>query len=121
MKEPRKKAIKIKSQDYIDDMADRLLNAFGMPHTKHTMGRFFRCDPLALVIDLGVLAVGNQFFRGVSGGERKRVSLSEIFTTNAAIICWDNAIRGLDSAVALHFFKILRELSRSTGMTNVSR
>jgi hypothetical protein len=29
-------------------------------------------------------------------------------------------IRGLDSSVALHFLRILKELSRSTGMTNVS-
>lgn len=64
--------------------------------------------------------VGNAFIRGVSGGERKRVSLSEMLTTDAAVICWDNAIRGLDSAIALHFFKMIRELSRSTGMTNVS-
>ena len=34
--------------------------------------------------------------------------------------CWDNSIRGLDSAVALRFLEVLKELSRSTGMANVS-
>lgn len=75
---------------------------------------------LALVDLLNHAAVGNQFVRGVSGGERKRVSLAEILTTNAAVTCWDNPIRGLDSAVALHFYKVLRELSKSLGMVNVS-
>lgn len=80
----------------------RLLNAFGMPHVADTK-------------------VGDAFVRGVSGGERKRVSLAEHLATNAAISCWDNSVRGLDSAVALHYIKVLRELSLSTGMSNVSR
>lgn len=82
-------------------MTNRLLQTFGMPHTAGTK-------------------VGNDQVRGVSGGERKRVSLSEMLTTNAALVCYDNAIRGLDSAVALHFLKVAKELSRSTGMSNVS-
>lgn len=46
--------------------------------------------------------------------------MAEVLTTNAAVTCWDNPIRGLDSAVALHFYKVLRELSKSLGMVNVS-
>ncbi|KAK4688966.1 hypothetical protein P7C73_g1137, partial [Tremellales sp. Uapishka_1] len=88
------------SKVYNADMVDRLLNAFGMPHVKDTF-------------------VGDNNVRGVSGGERKRVSLSEMLSTNAAVICWDNCVRGLDSSVALHFLRILKELGKSTGMTNV--
>lgn len=78
----------------------RVLKTLGMHHAKNTL-------------------VGSETVRGVSGGERKRVSLSEILSTNAAITCWDNSIRGLDSAVALRFLQVLKELSRSTGMTNI--
>ncbi|ORY63831.1 ABC-2 type transporter-domain-containing protein [Leucosporidium creatinivorum] len=89
-----------KRSDYVQDLTGRLLTAFGMPHTLNTW-------------------VGSEVVRGVSGGERKRVSLAEMLTTNAALIAWDNCVRGLDSAVALHFLKVLKELSRSTGMTNL--
>lgn len=53
-----------------------------MPHTRKTF-------------------VGNDFVRGVSGGERKRVSLSEMLTTNAALICWDNCQYTLSSLFPL--------------------
>lgn len=46
-----------------------------MPHTKRTL-------------------VGDHLTRGVSGGERKRVSLTEMLAINAAIVAWDNSIRG---------------------------
>ncbi|KIR32169.1 ABC transporter PMR5 [Cryptococcus deuterogattii MMRL2647] len=100
LKEPHKKEDKGKRSEYVESLFARILDTFGMPHTRNTM-------------------VGNQFVRGVSGGERKRVSLAEVLTTNAAVICWDNPIRGLDSAVALHFYRVLRELSKSLGMVNI--
>lgn len=39
--------------------------------------------------------VGNAFVRGVSGGERKRVSIAEAMTTRGAVLSWDNSTRGL--------------------------
>lgn len=93
-------AERVRRSVYAKQQSTRLLEAFGMPHTAETR-------------------VGNDYVRGVSGGERKRVSLAEHLTTNAAVSCWDNSIRGLDSAVALHYVKLLKELSQSTGMTNI--
>ncbi|KAI1264453.1 putative ABC multidrug transporter [Xylariaceae sp. FL1019] len=52
--------------------------------------------------------VGDEFIRGVSGGERKRVSLAEVMATRAAVQCWDNSTRGLDASNALDFAKVLR-------------
>ncbi|KAJ9110600.1 hypothetical protein QFC22_006699 [Naganishia vaughanmartiniae] len=101
LKRPAALAQNMNAKEYAQDQIDRVLNMFGMNHTRTTK-------------------VGNDFVRGVSGGERKRVSLSEIFSTNAAFVCWDNCIRGLDSAVALHFLRCLKEISRSTGMVNVA-
>jgi ABC-type multidrug transport system ATPase subunit len=42
--------------------------------------------------------VGNEFVRGVSGGERKRVSIIETLATKGSVFCWDNSTRGLDAS-----------------------
>lgn len=34
--------------------------------------------------------VGNDFVRGVSGGERKRVTIAEATLSFAPLQCWDN-------------------------------
>jgi ATP-binding cassette subfamily G (WHITE) protein 2 (PDR) len=50
--------------------------------------------------------VGNDFVRGVSGGERKRVSVAEMLLAGAPFASWDNSTRGLDSATALKFVRV---------------
>lgn len=55
--------------------------------------------------------VGNAFIRGVSGGERKRVSIAEQFCSGAALSSWDNSTRGLDASTALDYAKSLRLLT----------
>ncbi|PGH10945.1 hypothetical protein AJ79_05191 [Helicocarpus griseus UAMH5409] len=52
--------------------------------------------------------VGDEYVRGVSGGERKRVSIAELGLSGAPIIGWDNSTRGLDAATALEFTQALR-------------
>ncbi|ONH74626.1 Multidrug resistance protein CDR1 [Pichia kudriavzevii] len=52
--------------------------------------------------------VGDNFIRGVSGGERKRVSIAEASLCGANLQCWDNATRGLDAATALEFVRALK-------------
>jgi len=52
--------------------------------------------------------VGDDFIRGVSGGERKRVSIAEATLGQSPLQCWDNSTRGLDSATALEFVKTLK-------------
>lgn len=85
---------------YQDKSKHDLLRAFGIEHTLGTK-------------------VGDQYVRGVSGGERKRVSLAEVLTTNAQIQCWDNATRGLDASTALDFAKVCRTLCDVTNRINV--
>lgn len=55
--------------------------------------------------------VGNDFVRGVSGGERKRVSVAEMMLAGAPFASWDNSTRGLDSATALKFVKVSPHIS----------
>lgn len=89
-----------KSGDFSEDMSQKLVNSLGISHTTNTI-------------------VGNSFVRGVSGGERKRVSLAEALATNSAVSCWDNPIRGLDSSSALQFLRLLKDIARQTGAANV--
>ena len=55
--------------------------------------------------------VGGDFFAGLSGGQRRRVSLAEVILNNSMIQVWDNSTRGLDSANALRFIRILRSMA----------
>ncbi|KAK8855092.1 ABC-2 type transporter [Apiospora arundinis] len=62
--------------------------------------------------------VGNDFIRGVSGGERKRVSIAEMMVASSSLGAWDNSTRGLDSATALKFVQALRLSSDLMGAAN---
>ncbi|KAF5011266.1 hypothetical protein FDECE_2619 [Fusarium decemcellulare] len=58
--------------------------------------------------------VGDDFVRGVSGGERKRVSIAEAALVRAKLQCWDNSTRGLDSDNAISFCETLRVFDKVT-------
>lgn len=70
-------------------IANALMKMFGIAHTKYTK-------------------VGNEYVRGISGGERKRVSIAETLATKSTVLCWDNSTRGLDASTALDYAKSLR-------------
>ncbi|KAF2734272.1 putative multidrug resistance ABC transporter [Polyplosphaeria fusca] len=84
--------------EYAQHMRDVIMAIFGISHTVNTK-------------------VGNDFVRGVSGGERKRVSIAEAALSQAPLQCWDNSTRGLDSANAIEFCKTLRMQSQINGTT----
>lgn len=83
-------------ESWAKHMAQVVMTIFGLSHTYNTK-------------------VGNDFVRGVSGGERKRVSIAEMALAGAPIAAWDNATRGLDSATSLEFSKSLRMSSDLMG------
>ncbi|PHH91761.1 hypothetical protein CDD83_10405 [Cordyceps sp. RAO-2017] len=76
-------------KDYCRYIARVVMTVFGLSHTYNTK-------------------VGNDFVRGVSGGERKRVSIAEMIVAGSPFSAWDNSTRGLDSATALKFVQSLR-------------
>jgi ABC-type histidine transport system ATPase subunit len=53
-------------------------------------------------------AVGGFFRRGISGGERKRVSIGHELLINPAILMLDEPTSGLDSTTALHLMELLQ-------------
>ncbi|CAL5875268.1 uncharacterized protein PFLUO_LOCUS9572 [Penicillium psychrofluorescens] len=63
--------------------------------------------------------VGNEYVRGVSGGERKRVSIIECMATRGSVFCWDNSTRGLDASTALEWTKSVRALTDTLGLSTI--
>lgn len=95
---PRNRLPGVSRQTYARHLRDVVMAVFGISHTVDTK-------------------VGDSFVRGVSGGERKRVSIAEVTLSQSPIQCWDNSTRGLDSATALEFAKTLRSATELAGTT----
>ncbi|KAL1889018.1 Multidrug resistance protein [Sporothrix stenoceras] len=95
---------KISRVAYATHLRDVVMAMFGIGHTVNTR-------------------VGSDLVRGVSGGERKRVSIAESMLSGGTsgmgtvVQCWDNATRGLDSATALQFAKSVRLSTEIAGTT----
>jgi ABC-type multidrug transport system ATPase subunit len=64
--------------------------------------------------------VGNAFVRGLSGGERKRLSIAEQMTTRSSINCWDCSTRGLDASSALDYVRSLRIMTDIMNKTTIA-
>ncbi|CAI4058482.1 hypothetical protein N7582_001118 [Saccharomyces uvarum] len=102
-KTPAVRVNNISRQEYIENRRDLFATIFGLRHTYSTK-------------------VGNDFVRGVSGGERKRVSIAEALAAKGSIYCWDNATRGLDASTALEYAKAIRimtNLLKSTAFVTI--
>ena len=81
-------------------IVDALMKMFGISHTAKTL-------------------VGNEFVRGISGGERKRVSIAETLAAKSTVVCWDNSTRGLDASTALDFANSLRIMTDVSNRTTL--
>ncbi|KAK3325026.1 ABC transporter-like protein [Apodospora peruviana] len=95
MRAPSNRIEDMSRSEYCRYAAKVVMAMFGLTHTYHTK-------------------VGNDYIRGVSGGERKRVSIAEMMLAASPICAWDNSTRGLDSSSALKFVQALR-VSSDTG------
>ena len=69
---PGKRPAGLSRKDFKEKVIDLMLKMFNIEHTRNTI-------------------VGNPFVRGVSGGERKRVSIAETMITGASLMSWDNS------------------------------
>jgi ABC-type multidrug transport system ATPase subunit/ABC-type multidrug transport system permease subunit len=79
-------------QDYVREFLRVVTKLFWIEHTLGTK-------------------VGNEFIRGVSGGERKRVSIAEAMITRASVQGWDNSSKGLDASTAVEYVKSIRAMT----------
>lgn len=89
----------ISRHEYAQHLRDVIMAMVGISHTKNTR-------------------VGDDFVRGVSGGERKRVTIAEASLSYSPLQCWDNSTRGLDSANAVEFCRTLRTQADHMGCTS---
>ena len=102
-KTPAKRVNNVSRAEYIASQRELYATIFGLRHTYHTR-------------------VGDDYVRGISGGERKRVSIAEALAANGSIYCWDNATRGLDASTALEYaraIRIMTNLLRSTAFVTI--
>lgn len=88
------------AKEYQRNFKSFLMESMGIVHTEDTK-------------------VGDAFVRGVSGGERKRVSIIESLATRASVMCWDNSTRGLDASTALDYTRALRSMTDTMGMATI--
>lgn len=77
------------SQEMLEIKVDDLLHRLGLWHCRNTK-------------------IGGVLFKGVSGGEKKRVSIGYELITEPQIILLDEPTSGLDSITALKTVKILK-------------
>jgi ATP-binding cassette subfamily G (WHITE) protein 2 (PDR) len=87
-------------EQYAMHLRDVVMKMFGISHTVNTI-------------------VGDNFVRGVSGGERKRVTIAEAALSFAPLQCWDNSTRGLDSANALEFCRALKTQAKYMDLSSL--
>ena len=64
-------------EEHVTQITQVLETVFGLRHVKDTL-------------------VGDASVRGVSGGEKKRVSIAEALATRSRLNSWDNSTRGLE-------------------------
>ncbi|KAL4591883.1 hypothetical protein LXL04_004857 [Taraxacum kok-saghyz] len=57
--------------------------------------------------------IGNSFIRGVSGGERKRVSIGNEIIINPSLLFLDEPTSGLDSTTALRIIELLQDIAEN--------
>ncbi|KAG2038968.1 P-loop containing nucleoside triphosphate hydrolase protein [Suillus americanus] len=90
-------------EEYVEDTTTRVMKVMGLYHLKNAL-------------------VGNAEVQGVSGGERKRVSIAETLGSAGSLCVWDNSTRGLDSSTALEFIRTLRcitDIRRTTTIVSL--
>ncbi|KAI6145202.1 ABC-2 type transporter-domain-containing protein [Pisolithus tinctorius] len=90
-------------KEYVNMVTEVVMRVFGLGHARNTM-------------------IGNAAIRGISGGEKKRVSLAEALCCRSRISAWDNPTRGLDASTALELICTLRlatDISKCTTITSI--
>jgi ABC-type multidrug transport system, ATPase component len=98
LKTPRSEIHRVKS------MVDQVLEDLGLGSVQHSM--------------IGQSLGGPG--RGISGGERKRVSIAQELVTKPPLIFLDEPTSGLDSSAALELMKILKRLCLHGGHSIVT-
>ncbi|ORX98957.1 ABC-2 type transporter-domain-containing protein [Clohesyomyces aquaticus] len=123
----RRETIYLPEEDnHISSLTVRQTLEFALRMSLHSRGRGEQIKSLAptLASMFGLeealdRAVGGGPIPGISGGERKRVSIAEILAS-ASLECFDNSTKALDSSTALDFVNSLRTLTDAGQKTTLA-
>ena len=96
---PHDDLVGISREEFAVKRVKDIMCTYSLDHTKYTK-------------------VGSEFVRGVSGGERKKVSIAEMALSGCAVSCWDQSTRGLDSSSAMRFIQSLKDAAKQ-GYTHI--
>lgn len=100
-KTPKTRVNNVTRKEYINFQREVLATIFGIRHTFGTK-------------------VGDDYVRGVSGGERKRLLIAEAMACRGSVYCYDNATRGLDASTALEFSHAIRTSTNVLKKTTIA-
>ncbi|KAH8798615.1 ABC-2 type transporter-domain-containing protein [Xylogone sp. PMI_703] len=106
------------------DFATRMKIPYHIPSNMANAVEFQKKNREFLLESMGIshthdTKVGNEYVRGVSGGERKRVSIIECMATRGSVFCWDNSTRGLDASTALEYTRVVRAMTDIFGLASI--
>ena len=73
--------------------------------------RIYGCVPLIVCFHFRLYQMGNQFIRGVSGGERKRTNIGMELIVSPSLLFLDEPTSGLDANTANSVLRLLARLA----------
>ncbi|KAG2570795.1 hypothetical protein PVAP13_7KG004600 [Panicum virgatum] len=94
-----------------------------LPGSMPLAKKLTRADRAIWEMGLGAVAssrIGGRVCKGISGGERKRVSICMELLASPRLLFLDEPTSGLDSAAAYHVLAHIARLARTTGTTVVA-
>ncbi|TKW03352.1 hypothetical protein SEVIR_7G018200v4 [Setaria viridis] len=94
-----------------------------LPGSMPPAKKLARVDRIIREMGLGAVAcsrIGGRVCKGISGGERKRVSICMELLASPGLLFLDEPTSGLDSAAAYHVMAHIARLARTTGITVVA-
>ncbi|ORX36262.1 P-loop containing nucleoside triphosphate hydrolase protein [Kockovaella imperatae] len=93
-----------------------------LPSKMSKASKIARAETVLLMLglkDCADLPVGGALLKGISGGEKRRLSLAVQMINDPAVLVVDEPTSGLDSSIALSVMQVLRDIA-ATGRTVIA-
>lgn len=93
-----------------------------LPQSIGKLERYARVDQVIQSLGLAVCSdtrIGNAESRGISGGQRKRVSIGLELLSNPCVLCVDEPTSGLDSSSAEDVIQLIKSLCTDNGKRTI--
>lgn len=101
-----------------DPEIDAFMKATAMSGQEHSLVTDYTLKLLGLDICADIL-VGNDMKRGISGGQKKRVTTGEMLVGPAKVLLMDEISTGLDSATTFQICKFMRQMVHAMDVTMI--